>query len=639
MKTRMTTLILAACACLALSGLRAYADEKPAAALVIKDLKSATEADKLKSLNGLAHLGPQAADATKFIEGLLKDSSAKVRVHAALALGAIGPAAKDSVPALAELLKDPAAAVRRSVFHAVRAIRPGPKVMIPLATKLLEDADPAIRGRVLNTIAEAGTEAVPGLIEALKHEKAVFWALIVLRDIGPAAKDAVPGITETLKDKRPEVRREAVLTLGAMGEAAASAAPEIAKLLGDENTAVAATFVLGELGQIPKGSEATIQANAKSADKLLSSTSLWALARVHPENKELRRETTEKLVERLKDEDPFVRAAAARALAALPPAPDITAPIWEKALKGADETTLRNALDSLAELGAAAVPRLIEALKYEKVRPEVIYMLGRIGPAAAPATAALAKLVENKDSRVAHEAIIALGDIGPGANDAVPALIKALGQADDRDLNFAAIAFALGKIGPGAAAAEAALLNELASKDDNVRLLSAWALAQIRPTAGDVAAKAVPVLIAGLALPDAEDEVLAAAALGTFGPLGKDAAEALKKAAGDSDKYVSEAAAAALKAVEKAVPAPAPAVVLSDTNVKSPAPATYKPGDNCVTVEDKVEVGMNGSQGQIVPKGTKLRVLEIRGSWIGVQAEVDGKMYKGWVLSGQIGRP
>ena len=32
-------------------------------------------------------------------------------------------------------------------------------------------------------------------------------------------------------------------------------------------------------------------------------------------------------------------------------------------------------MDSLAELGAAAVPRLIEALEYEKVRPEVIYML------------------------------------------------------------------------------------------------------------------------------------------------------------------------------------------------------------------------------------------------------------------------
>ncbi len=37
----------------------------------------------------------------------------------------------------------------------------------------------------------------------------------------------------------------------------------------------------------------------------------------------------------------FVRVAAARALAALPPAPEITAPIWEKAMKDADETTMR----------------------------------------------------------------------------------------------------------------------------------------------------------------------------------------------------------------------------------------------------------------------------------------------------------
>ena len=148
-----------------------------------------------------------------------------------------------------------------------------------------------------------GVEAVPGLIEALKDDKAAFWALIVLRDIGPAAKDAVPAITEKLKDKKPEIRREAVLTLGAMGEAAAPAVPQIAALLGDEHAGTAATFVLGELGQIPKDAEATVRTNAKSDDQLLSTTSLWALARVHPEDKELRRETTEKLVARLKDKD------------------------------------------------------------------------------------------------------------------------------------------------------------------------------------------------------------------------------------------------------------------------------------------------------------------------------------------------
>ena len=128
--------------------------------------------------------------------------------------------------------------------------------------------------------------------------------------------------------------------------------PDIAKLLNDPDARIAATFVLGELDQIPKDAEATIRANTKSDNKMLSSTSLWALARVHPEDKELRRETTETLVERLKDKDAFVRASAARALAALPPAPEITAPIFEKALANADENTIHMAMDALAALGA-----------------------------------------------------------------------------------------------------------------------------------------------------------------------------------------------------------------------------------------------------------------------------------------------
>ena len=632
MTTRYMIFLLAACGCLSLGGPKLNADETPVAALVAKGLKSENEADRLKALDQLGAQGEKAAEAVKPIEVLLKDKSTKVRAHAALALGAIGAKAKDSVPVLAELVKDPDETVRRSTLRAIQAIHPGPKVMIPICTKLLEDPDPAIRGRILNAIAEAGVEAVPGLIEALKVDKAAFWALIVLREIGPAAKDAVPAITEKLKDKNPEIRREAVLTLGAMGDAAAAAAPQIAALLSDQHVGTAATFVLGELAQISKDAEAQIRTNAKSNDELLSTASLWALARVHPEDKDLRRDTTEKLVARLKAKDAFVRVAAARALAALPPAPEITVPIWEKALKDADETTMRHAMDALAALGGAAVPRMIDALKHEKFRADVVYALGRIGPAAAPATGELARLVEDKNARVAHEAIIALGNIGPGAKDAVPALIKALEQADDRDANFAAIAFALGKIGPPAVAADSALLKQLESKDDNVRLLSAWALAQIDPASAGVAAKAVPALSAGLALPVTEDRILSAEGLGGFGPLAKSAADALKKASTDESKDVQEEAAKALKAVEHAVAAP-----ITPAIPTAPAAGPLKPGDFVVTAADKVEIGVKGSQGEIVPKGTKLKVLEIRGSWVGVR--IEGKDKTGWVLGEQVSKP
>ena len=404
--------------------------------------------------------------------------------------------------------------------------------------------------------------------------------------------------------------------------------------MSDEHVAPAATFVLGQLGQIPKEAEAAVLANAKSANQLLSTVSLWALARVHPEDKELYQETVEKLVARLKEKDPFVRIAAARALAALPPIPEIAAPIWEKALKDADETTIRHAMDALASLGEAAVPRLTSGLKYEKFRGEVAYALGRIGPAAAPATGELAKLVEDKNSRVAQEAIIALGQIGPKAKDGVPALTKALDQPEDKDMNFGAIAFALGKIGRPAASAESALLKKLESKDDNVRLLSAWALAQIEPASTIVAGKAVPVLTAGVDLPVVEDRLLSAEALGSFGTLAKGAVESLKKASTDADKGVREAARKALKAVEQA-----PAAVAAPAAPSAPAKTAepLKPGDFVVTAVDQLEIGVKGSHGESVPKGTKLKVLEIRSSWIGVR--VDGKTTSGWVLGDQITRP
>ena len=72
-------------------------------------------------------------------------------------------------------------------------------------------------------------------------------------------------------------------------------------------------------------------------------------------------------------------------------------------------------------------------------------------------------------------------------------------------MNFSAIEYALGEIGGDAKAAEPVLEGELASKDDNVRLIGAWALAKNRRQFRDVAAKDVPVLIAGLSLDDPQE--------------------------------------------------------------------------------------------------------------------------------------
>ena len=127
----------------------------------------------------------------------------------------------------------------------------------------------------------------------------------------------------------------------------------------------------------------------------------------------------------LGDPDPFVRVGAARALAALQLGPETMLPIMEKALAGADETTAQHALDAIAALGPAAVPRLIDALKHNKLRAQIAYALGQIGPPAAPATGELAKLLSSNDSRVITEAALALAKIGPAAAAGMPLLERA----------------------------------------------------------------------------------------------------------------------------------------------------------------------------------------------------------------------
>jgi HEAT repeat protein len=513
-------------------------------------LKSSDETARLKAIDELGLQGGKAAEAVAPLTGLLKDKSAAVRARAARALGKIGAPAKSAAPELASLLKDADDSVRRQAVQAIIAIRPSPKVMIPLFIKLMEDADPGVQMRVMNDVAEAGEAAVPALIEALKNDKTTYWACIVLREIGPAAKVAAPALAEKLKDPRPEIRREAVLTLGALNEASIPVLPQIAAALDDEDARTAATFVMGQLGKIPANAEVKIRANAKSDDKFLSTVSLWALARVHPEDKELRRQATEQLVEGLKEQDPFVRVAAARALAALPPAPEITFPILEKALKDADTTTIHHALDALASLGPQAVPRLVDILKQNKeLRVQVAYTLGQIGPGAAAATEALAGLIADEDFNVSTEAVLALAKIGPAAGSAVPALMAALQK--ENCPNAHAIIFALGKIGPQAAAAEPVLLKEMNGKDGSLAIISAWSYTQIQPRSAKTAAKAIPVLVSGLSDSLPETRKAAAEALGDLGPLAREAIPALQKAAKDDSKAVREAAAKALESIAK----------------------------------------------------------------------------------------
>jgi HEAT repeat protein len=590
----------------------------------------------------LTPVGLQAAEpSVAELTAALKSPDAMVRAHAVQSLGQLGPAAKPAVADLANLVKDPDAKVRRQVIGALAAIRPGIEVSRGIFASLMEDADPGVRLRAMSAIADAGPAAVPVLVEALKNDKVAYWACLVLRDIGPDAKDAVPALTEALGSKQPQVPREALLALAAIGEPAASAVPRIAAMIDDGLHRTAATYALGAIGKIPTDVETKVRANVKSEDKLLSTASFWTLARLHPEDKEIRREVTERLAERLKEQDPNVRAWAAQGLAALPPAPDITVPIFEKAFQDADETTVRSALDALAGVGARAVPRLIDVLrnaKYAKLRVDVAYTLGQFGADAAPATDDLAKLLGDADPKVSSEAALALAKIGAPAGAAVPALIKAIEKAvagagenpleQQEDTTGCAAAYALGRIGPPAAGAAADLLKATASRDAALSLVSAWALAQIEPGSARSAAKTLPILIAGLAQSVPKYRQAAAESLGNLGPLAKDALAELQKAAKDDpDQAVRQSAAQAVEKIGQAA-------VQGKADAKS-----ISQGSIVVTLQEGVLLQLGSQSVAHLPKGTQLKVLSLKGDWVGVRAEIGGKPTTGWVQKTQVALP
>jgi len=195
------------------------------------------------------------------------------------------------------------------------------------------------------------------------------------------------------------------------------------------------------------------------------------------------------------DPDPLVRREAAHALLKLRPDREVVRPLIRKMLGEADPGTRNRILNAIADLGKAAVPNLVDALKEDEAAPYAIVVLGSIGPDAADAAPALAeRLKVEQRPEVRQQIVMALGAVGSAA--AVPALVEELSDAEEA--TRVAAAFGLGRIGPPAAAGSAPLTKSLDSPDPVLKVVSAWALAKIKPD--DAAAKdqAVTVLAESL---------------------------------------------------------------------------------------------------------------------------------------------
>ena len=518
---------------------------------LITSLGSQDNQEVEKAIEGISDLGAKGAPAVPAMEKLLTSSDPHLRAHAAIALGGMGKAALPAAAPLAKLVSDEDPDVRHAALDALAEIQPGPEMVVPLLLEALADKDNAVVKRATHALAQRGAAIVPAMIEAMKDDRTEFYALLVLHEIGPEAKAAVPSICNLIHEKHePYQRQEAAMTLGMIGPAAASAVPDLITLLDDPEVGVqhAAVFALGMIGPPAAPAAAAIREHLDREDPFFWVAGAWALAKIFPENENIKKTTARFLAQMLTDPDESVRRMAAQALLDLKPGPQITLPALESALADADPQVVEDTLIAIAGLGKAAVPLLIKALEQPEARSNAAHLTRHLGAVASPAVPALvAAYKDDKDPQVRTDILFALGSIGPQAKEAIDLAIEGCSN-ENQEIRYASF-YVLGSIGPEAMPGKDALKFHLNDEDNYYAATAAWALARIDEDDPVVIEKGIPLFIKALKHPEPFVRYEAADSLAELGPLAKSALPALEQAAKDHDPSVAEAAKAAIKKI------------------------------------------------------------------------------------------
>jgi HEAT repeat protein len=295
--------------------------------------------------------------------------------------------------------------------------------------------------------------------------------------------------------------------------------------------------------EIRKVTAALIDA-LSDADKNVRSAAVMSLACMGPP-------ATDALLRALNDPAADVRWSAVRALkfrresGSWAPV-DALLPALTRTLKDKDDLVRCASVEALGQLGKAATPLLIDALKSNdaSMRLAAARAFSETESVRRSAIRPLVDALEDQNEEVRLFAAKALARIGPKAAEAVPALVELLRHqpepgVDQYDDLFPVIEVALSRMG---AAAVPGLVGCLRDRNVAVRLCAADALGRIGP----VAEAAVPHLVSRLRDRESMVRASAARALGSIGPQTEAVLTALLARLKDADRNVRVQASCAL---------------------------------------------------------------------------------------------
>jgi HEAT repeat protein len=442
----------------------------------------------------------------------LHDPNEHVRAVSAVALGHLN--AREALPALAGLSEDPSDHVRLALAESY-----SPYVAAARRVDKLPGARPVSRRRRWfrrsATARHAPFDPMPGLVSGLQTllgdpSAAVrTQAAAALGAAGESAAPAVPDLISRLRDADESVRCEAAQSLGKVGAGGDDALRALATLLDDPSAAVraAAARGLGAMGEALRPAIPNLVPLLQDPDETVRAAAADALSVAGP----LDEEATASLVGGLASPDNVVRAQAAEALGAVDAPAEEAAEALAAVLRDDNDVVRQKAAEALGKIGEAAadvaVPRLVKALRDPDswVSALSAEALGEMGDAAEGAVPALVRAVSHVNVQVRANAAGALGKLGPAAESARPVLERA--TADAEGSVRAAAVRALASLGTKSDKAYRLVREALTDPDPQVRVAGVDAIGMANRSPAEVERLLVPLLT------DATDAVKSQAAL------------------------------------------------------------------------------------------------------------------------------
>jgi len=293
-----------------------------------------------------------------------------------------------------------------------------------------------------------------------------------LGELGAAVRVVVPALAEALQDPSEEVRDSALGALRDAGEEARSALPRIIELLNNPAHRWRAASLLERIGPGASDAIPALTKAARRGDALERRAPLDALAAIAPRDPRVR----DTLLRSLRDRHYEVRWSAADALGIAKDSSRSVIDALEHTFNNDEVIEVRLAaaramLDVDPGLGPGLVAPLGELLgmmEPDSGQSRTARLLGRIGPQASSADAALTGLLNHQHPNVRVAAAEALARVKPDRKAQSAALLRDLLQHGQPSTRMAA-AKALWRLSPEDAQKIATVATELLSAQRDIQ--------------------------------------------------------------------------------------------------------------------------------------------------------------------------